>query len=205
MTQPNPSIVTSPPTSDGVSPVTGSLAVSTLFAEFERRRQVSSDIVDHMLTLYSWARGWPNAHILELGVRKGNSTCAFLAALEVDRRGCLWSIDIATPEVPQEWHESPHWQFLKAHDLSGRAADFAPRELDVLFVDAEHDYGSVRAELDLYGPRVRKGGVILMHDTDEPHLSGPGTAATAYCEEHPEAEVQEFIRGCNGLGVLRIR
>jgi predicted O-methyltransferase YrrM len=159
---------------------------------------------DHMLTLYTWARGWPFAHILELGVCKGNSTCSFLAALEIDRRGCLWSIDIGNPIVPEEWHELDYWQFLKAHDLSSRAQDWAPAELDVLFVDAEHDYGSCKAELDLWVPRVRAGGVVLCHDTDPVETSGPAGALNAYCEEHPELSWRN-IAGCQGLGVMRIR
>lgn len=157
-----------------------------------------------MLELFTWARGWPFAHILELGVRRGNSTISFLAALETDRKGHLWSIDIAPPEVPLEWHESEHWSFLKAHDLSSRAADWAPGEVDVLFVDTEHDFGHVKAELDLWVPRVRAGGVVLVHDTDQPDLSGPGTALTAYCEEHPELEWRNKA-GCHGLGIMRIR
>src|SRR6266852_4831884 len=183
--QPN-STLTLPPTSGGGSGTWP--GTSTQYEEFERRRQIPSDMQDHMLDLFTWARGWPFAHILELGVRRGNSTCAFLAALETDRKGHLWSVDIAPPEVPIEWFELPYWSFLKAHDLSSRAADWAPDELDVLFVDAEHDFGSAKAELDLYVPRVRAGGVVLCHDTDQPELSGPGTALTSYCEEHPELE-----------------
>jgi len=150
------------------------------------------------------ARHWPGgAKILELGVRKGNSTISFLAALESDRAGGLWSLDIATPEVPDSWYESDRWQFLKAHDLSSRATDFAPPELDILFVDSEHDFGSAKAELDLYVPRVRPGGVVLCHDTDEPELSGPGQALTAYCEEHPGLSWTNRY-GCHGMGVMRI-
>jgi predicted O-methyltransferase YrrM len=189
-------------TSPGTLAPSGALSASRLLREFEGRRQIPSDIQDHLLTLYTWARGWQFAHILELGVRTGNSTAAFLAALEVDRRGHLWSVDFNPPDVPEHWHELDTWSFLKAHSLSAKAADWAPREIDVLFLDTEHDYRQVRGELDLWVPRVRPGGVVLVHDTDAPELSGPGCALTDYCAEHG-LEWQNNA-GCHGLGIMRI-
>lgn len=157
-----------------------------------------------MLDLFTWARGWPFAHIVEFGVCHGMSTISFLAALETDRKGCLWSVDIGDPLVPLEWHESRHWQFLKAHDLSSRVQDWLPADIDVLFIDAEHDYGSCKAELDMYVPRVRPGGVVLCHDTDPVETSGPAGALDAYCAEHPGLEWRNKA-GCQGLGIMRIR
>src|SRR5260370_40177957 len=97
LTQTNPSVPTLAPTSGGSS--ANPLATSALFGEFERRRQLPSDIQDHLLTLYTWARGWPFAHVVELGVPSGGSTPAFLAALEGARKGHLWSFDARACDV----------------------------------------------------------------------------------------------------------
>lgn len=34
-----------------------------------------------------------------------------------------------------------------------------------LFIDANHDYASVRHDLDMWAPHVTKGGIIALHDT----------------------------------------
>ncbi len=46
----------------------------------------------------------------------------------------------------------------------------AGRALDYLFIDGDHRYEGVRQDFELYGPLVRKGGVIAFHDiVDGPH------------------------------------
>src|SRR5258708_35185269 len=102
-TQPNPSVPTLAPTSGGGS--CGCASTSMLFAEFEGRRQLPSDMQDHMLFLYRTARHWPGgAKILELGVRRGNSPITVLAALESRRARRLPSLCIAPPAVPASWY-----------------------------------------------------------------------------------------------------
>lgn len=165
-----------------------------------------------MLEIYTWARGWPSAHILECGVRTGNSTAAILAALEVDRRGCLWSLDINDPDVPEHWHELDYWQFLKASSVSARAQDWAPDQLEMLFLDSDHEYKHVLRELQAWVPRVVAGGVVLVHDTEW----GPGDVRLPAGEQGPVAEaLDEYCQqtglewrnrpGCYGLGVMRVR
>lgn len=164
---------------------------------------------DHLVELYSWARGWDFAHIVELGVRTGNSTCAFLAGLEVHRRGHLWSIDINPADVPAEWRESPFWSFLQADGLGAEALAWGPAEIDVLFLDTDpHSYSQTIAELYAWAPRVRRGGVILVHDTDDPDHAEPAMALREYqrIAHKPERELDlRFRRGCHGLGIMRIR
>lgn len=41
------------------------------------------------------------------------------------------------------------------------------KKFDAIFVDSEHTYEQVRAEYDLWRPRVRDGGVMLFDDIDE--------------------------------------
>lgn len=43
-----------------------------------------------------------------------------------------------------------------------RAAEHAP--YDLLFIDGDHSYASVRADWDNYGPMVAEGGVVAFHD-----------------------------------------
>jgi hypothetical protein len=86
-----------------------------------------------------------------------------------------------------------------------------PREIEVLFDDASHDYGKTLEELRLWVPRVRPGGVVLMHDTEwlapasmgnPPDITPVGQALTDYCEETGLTWVNK--PGCYGLGIMRI-
>lgn len=137
--------------------------MSALQDEYRRRCGQEHDIREQLPVLYAWARH-PGTRIIELGVRAGNSTSAFLAGIE-HGRGELWSVDIARPDVPAQWHDLPSWHLLIADDLSDEAARFCPGEADVLFIDTSHYYKHTVAELDRYVPRVRPGGVALVHDT----------------------------------------
>jgi predicted O-methyltransferase YrrM len=44
--------------------------------------------------------------------------------------------------------------------------------LDLVFIDAAHDYPSVRADIDAWRPKVRAGGVLSGHDYDNTEKYG---------------------------------
>lgn len=176
---------------------------SRLATEYRNRAVLGmpyNDIRDQMPVLYAWARR--AAKVIELGVRTGNSTSAFLAALE--GRGELWSVDVNPPLVPDYWLDLPNWHFLQADDISAQALDFCPDRVDVLFIDTSHYYEHTMAELKMYVPKVRPGGVVLLHDTVPyptdlgvgwPDVSAALNASGLDWYDHP---------GWPGLGVIEI-
>jgi hypothetical protein len=48
--------------------------------------------------------------------------------------------------------------------LSQEAAPVVPSDLDFVFIDGNHSYASVKTDLSLWAPKVRKGGIIAGHD-----------------------------------------
>jgi predicted O-methyltransferase YrrM len=166
------------------------------------------DIQDHLGFLYDTVRSRQDPVVVEFGVRRGNSTAAFLAALE-GTSGHLWSGDVAMPEVPVEWFKNPHWTFLPGNDIDLRFK--MPQEIDVLFIDTNHDYRHTLAELRTYVPRLAKGGVALLHDTQwdegDAYLATPtGPVAQAldyFCQEAPYEWTNRGSKpGGYGLGLL---
>lgn len=175
--------------------------------DYDDRRTTWSDIQEHLPLLRARANV-PRVKVIELGVREGNSTSAFLTAA-LDNGGHVWSVDIAEPRVPAHWYELDCWTLTVADDLA--VVDQAPTGVDVLFIDTSHHYEHTLAELRAYVSKVKPGGVVLCHDTDleampdQPDGDPPfavARALDAYCAEtglrwrnHP---------GSYGLGEVRI-
>lgn len=175
-------------------------------AEYEERCREPSDIRDWLPTLFGFATYYTDPVILELGVRSGNSTAAFLAG--VDKvGGHVWSMDIHPPNVPGEWFDHPRWTFIQADDV--RPPALLPALFDIVFVDTSHAYEHTMAELRLYVPRVRAGGVMLFHDTELLAPEGVGEqppfpvakALDDFCSEHRQYRWANNS-GCYGLGVM---
>ena len=81
-------------------------------------------------------------------------------------RGSDWKHDFNY--IAMSWfdHVNP-WLFKTAFPLIGDSKNWAalfPFQIDVLFLDGNHEYGYVMEELRLLWPKMRKGGVLLGHD-----------------------------------------
>jgi predicted O-methyltransferase YrrM len=184
----------------------------SLAEELERRLHAPSDIQDYLPFLHHEAKALGSrAHrpvLVELGVRSGNSTCAFLSALEGTGRGSLWSVDIEEPQVPAGWHDLGWWNLLVADDVSVQAQAWLPGEVDLLFIDTSHGYEHTMIELNLYAPRMRPNGLVLLHDTqwEYPDVALPeptGPVAEAVGEFCQRTGRNWYNRpGRYGLGVI---
>jgi predicted O-methyltransferase YrrM len=168
--------------------------------EYRGRAVVDHDIWQQLPVLYAWARH-PGARIIELGVRSGNSTSAFLAGAE-QSGGELWSVDVAEPDIPAYWRDLPFWHLLVADDTAQEAVAHCPDGADVLFIDTSHFYEHTLLELRLYAGKVRPGGVVLMHDTDRREWPDVSRALDDFCGanaldwyDHP---------WWHGLGVIEV-
>lgn len=70
------------------------------------------------------------------------------------------------PRGSQELH------LIRADSHSARTKERVLRilgedRLDYLFIDADHTYDGVRRDFEMYGPLVRSGGIIALHDIFE--------------------------------------
>jgi len=65
------------------------------------------------------------------------------------------------------------------------AKEFPDESLDFVFIDADHSYEAVKADIEAWTPKVRKGGVVSGHDYFESR-GGIGVipAVDEYVKEH---------------------
>jgi hypothetical protein len=161
---------------------------------YERYLGQETDIRDHLPRLFEEARGT----VLELGVRGGISTSALLAGVE-QRGGKVWSVDV-DPSCSTAYAAHPLWHFVcsDSRDPAPLAVAGLPSEIDVLFVDTLHKYEHVRDELAVWGPRVSRSGIVLMHDTD----TFPEVRHAAEDYARRKGLHSEFLPNSNGLGVI---
>lgn len=174
-----------------------------IFAEY---CSTPSDINEHLEFLRDLCVDVDAQVVVELGVRTGASTVAFLDAVE-RTGGMVWSADINPPHVHPDVADHPRWEFVWGDDLE--LCDEAP-DCDVLFVDTSHAYAHTLAELDSYGPKARRA--IVLHDTnlEQPDGVGPQPpfpvrkAALEWLDRNPQWTWVEYVHN-NGLGVMRRR
>lgn len=154
-----------------------------------------SDIQAHLGTLFDAARG----NVLELGVRAGISTTALLAGVEA-HGGHVWSVD--RDDCSPVWAGHPQWTCIQADSLEAVKQLRGLGNLGCLFIDTEHTETRTIAELEVWGPLVRKGGAILLHDTDDPStFPGVRNAIEAYCAAR--GLTPRYQEGSYGLGVIQ--
>jgi len=188
--------------------------IITVHSGYAVRLSRWSDIQEYLPFLHDMAKSYDKVRILELGTRKGNSTLAFLAAAK-EVGGHVWSVDIdnVTRDLDGmfSWRSLPYWTFIHGDDMNPDTISQLPVEVDILFVDANHEYEYVLNELHMYMPRVAPGGVALFHDTklrswygytplsDIPPVA---QALNEYCAE--KRIIWEEISGEYGLGIIKV-
>jgi len=127
-------------------------------------------------------------NIIEIGVWKGHTTRNLLRVFddELDR---FWSVDTWNVMGPGHGRMTKMdfnaWSILHARvclDMyyfkslrvlrmsSAEAATMFPKgyEFDLVFIDASHYYADVKADIKLWWPRVKKGGLLTGHDYVKP-------------------------------------
>lgn len=160
-----------------------------------------SDISEHLYTLYDATHQRNGTIALELGTRGGVSTSALLSGLLED--GHLWSVDL--DDCSALFAGCNDWTFIQSDSCDVARIDAAglPPLLDVLFIDTAHTEEQTFKELSTWGPRVRPGGVILLHDAyDGSTFPGVIAACMRYCD--PRGLELRIRAGSYGLAIIEV-
>lgn len=199
---------------------------SSLEDDYARARDTPSDINEHIPTLYEYATRCES--VLELGVRTGVSTWAFLRGLRDNGRPkkILVSNDLdPLPRINDTTRAAAEagvsYEFVRGNDLM---LTFAPT--DLTFIDTWHVYGQLKRELAKFAPLTRK--YIVLHDTQVdgeygesirvgsdpkrqsldtgiPHseiVKGLKPAIDEFLAANPEWRIERVFTNNNGLTIL---
>ena len=78
--------------------------------------------------------------------------------------------------------------------------------IDVLFIDGDHTFGGVRQDYIMYGPLVRPGGVVALHDICD-HPTVPACKVRAFWHSLEGVQKEEIVTDPStwgGIGVVRV-
>ena len=153
--------------------------------------------------------------VVEIGAYVG-STTVFIAKVleELAVRASIIAIDPFERCEPDALNpQGKYAQFIsniRAHGVEDRcvplvafsadAACAVPDRIGVLFIDGSHHYEAVRADLELYVPKVVPGGFVYVHDYFDAY---PGVirAVDEYSGSHPNL----VLVGQSNYIILRVR
>lgn len=165
----------------------------------------------------------PPARILEIGTARGGTL--FLFSRVSRARAVLVSVDL--PEGTFGGTYRPESiLLLKAIPLEGQTLRlirgnshdqptfnavreaFAGNHLDMLLIDGDHRYEGVRSDFAMYGPLVRPGGLIAIHDIVPGALEHVGGVPRFWEEVKDVHRTSEFVCDWHqqgfGIGVVRV-
>jgi len=151
--------------------------------------------------------------ILEIGIRDGANLC--LLSRFLDQDGLAIGIDpeqiitLDTDKV-QSFILPAKFHFIKGlsqdYNILGSIYDLLKdRKVDILFIDGDHAYESVKTDYELYSQLVKSPGIIVIHDIGDYDGKSIGTTVEYWFKElrkkHPYVEIVSNPPIC-GLGVV---
>ena len=133
--------------------------------------------------------------IAEIGVYQGRCTA-------------MWNVILINQEIPYEYHAIDHFEGSEEHakgvdyysltkhnltsildrinlfknDSISQSKEYEDEYFDIVYVDASHDYESVKKDIDAWYPKVKKNGIICGDD----YIAGWEGVVRAVDEKFPQ-------------------
>jgi predicted O-methyltransferase YrrM len=135
-----------------------------------------------------------NPTVVNIGAGGGTSALAMLEA-RADLR--LWTVDLQRESSPLGClegemnalrnagvaYEGRYWQIWN----DSKSVDWTEGPVDLVFIDGDHSYEGCRGDIKAWLPRIKRGGLLALHDYHKPPDDKP----------HPGVDqaVDELLRG----------
>jgi len=141
--------------------------------------------------------------VTEFGIDTGCSTLAFLIS------GCkkVYSYDLVITENARMIKQAAQDDDMFFKMIQKDVLKAKIKKTDLLYIDTDHWYGQIKAELEHHHLRVKKW--IMMHSTEtfglkNPFDGRPGMKAAIFefIDDHPEWQIKDHIESGHGLTIL---
>lgn len=113
--------------------------------------------------------------LLAYGAWRGNMAEVYAVDhhpyLQYSSTGMYGPNDLA--EYYRNVSSSPYGSLIRTVNLQSicAAMAFDGGSVDMVFIDGAHDYASVISDLRSWAPKLKRGGLLLMHDSQEPGVA----------------------------------
>jgi predicted O-methyltransferase YrrM len=118
------------------------------------------------------------ASVLQLGTWMGFSTIVLADALQRSSAIYKRTVTLDSVECDRNMHDRARTYIQRAglenvvrcidgSTLDKRVAAALKTEYDFVYVDSSHSYEGTKQEIEIYYPRVRRGGTMVFHDSSE--------------------------------------
>lgn len=184
----------------------------------EIKNNLKNNKLNHLTVMHDLIVNSKLKTVVECGVDRGTSTCAFLEAIK-QTNGKLYSFDI---KDCSKLFEEENWEFCQINDVNIKKIlqnfpDLYKSGIDLLYIDSYHEPNHVRRLLYEYFPLININGYILVDDTSAYPYRKLKDLINALNSDLCKEEVEEFYfsnfdildyqydGGENGLCILKKR
>ncbi len=114
-----------------------------------------------------------NCAFLEVGTYKGKSVAYLMSKIRDRKKNItVCVVDIFKPEYEKEFLNNMKELGFSPHIFKGKSSEvshqFKDGQFAMIYIDAAHDYESVKSDLNNYYPKLKDGGIFAGHDYFEP-------------------------------------
>lgn len=136
---------------------------------------------------------------VEIGVYKGGTFYAFMQFFDK-----VIGIDIKERVLPFKLRTDDQYIIGNSRDLN--IVLKIQNNIDFLFIDGDHSYEGVRGDFNLWGPKVKKGGMIVFHDIVGADISGYKYGVRDFWNEikkNYDTEEEKSHEKYFGIGIIK--
>jgi predicted O-methyltransferase YrrM len=182
-----------------------------LFSSTSLDHAVISMTVRQAAYIFGLIRSMQVKRIIEVGRYKGG--CTLLMAMAMNGEGQLWSIDLGEKEARLARDKPRSYDAMLADRCArlglenvcllvgdSRTINFETGAVDLVVIDGDHRYETVKSDFNRFATRLRKGGALLLDDVyPDGFFTRGNTDSKRFTEEVERGGDFRFVKAVNRM------